>query len=224
MLTVDYEDFFAMFGSGKHPNFRTLLDTKIAPLLSSNAYQFWRLNQNAFDSSFYRRGYAGWALRLSKWMFTIAGVYKDVEALCKAETIEEQERIYKEKIRPVVMNKLVVALLKNPVFCWNALGVPLNQRRMFLDEGSAYEFVRDTFDPLATDSLFSRSNYFYYLVSCDVLSVKRFFFTFLLQSLMGQYHPLSCPDYLTREGFQKMREASGEIADCFRLHTGSIMQ
>jgi betaine lipid synthase len=226
MLTVDYADFFSLFGLGKHPDFRTLLDTKIAPLLSSNAYQFWRLNSNAFNSSFYMRGYAGWALRLSKWMFWLAGVSKETEALCKATTIEEQERIWKERLRPIVLNKVVVALLKNPVFCWNALGVPLNQRRMFLNEGSAYEFIKDTMDPLASHSLFSRGAYFYLLVSgslsrCTAVLVS---LTFWQQPLIGNYDPLSCPDYLTEKGFQIMRESSGQTADSFRLHTGSIMK
>src|ERR1700761_160140 len=170
-LTLEYDDFFALFGTGKHPSFRMLLDTKMAPLLSSTAYQFWRLNSKAFSSAFYMRGYSGWALRLAKWMFWFAGVSKDVQALCTAETIEDQERIWRKRLRPVMMNKLTIALLKNPVFCWNALGVPLNQRRLFLNEGTAYEFIRDTMDPLPSHSLFSRGAYFYLLVSCNFYAV-----------------------------------------------------
>jgi betaine lipid synthase len=165
VISLPHEDFFKLFGDGYHPQFRELLDTKISPFLSSHAYQFWRLHSNAFSSAFYMRGYSGWALRLAKWVFKLAGVSKEVKALCYAETLEEQERIWIENLRPVLLNKLTVALLKNPVFCWNALGVPLNQRKLFLDEGTAYDFVKETMDPVASQTLLSEGAYFYLLVS-----------------------------------------------------------
>jgi betaine lipid synthase len=161
-----YDDFFAMFGEGRHPDFRALLDSKIAPNLSSIAYQFWHLNDDAFSSAFYLRGYSGWALRLARLIFSLAGVSADVEALCNADTLREQQKIWEGKLRPVLLNPVVVALLKNPVFCWNALGVPLNQRRMLLEEGSIYDFICHTLDPLASKYLFKTGAYFYLLVSC----------------------------------------------------------
>jgi betaine lipid synthase len=133
--SLDYDDFFALFGRGQHPNFRGLLDSKIAPHLSSSAYQFWRIKDGSFSSSFYLHGYSGWALRLASFIFRLAGVSKDIIALCNSDTLQQQEKIWKEKLRPVILNPVVVALLKNPVFCWNALGVPINQRNMILNEG-----------------------------------------------------------------------------------------
>lgn len=169
--SLSYDDFFALFGRGQHPSFRTLLDSKIAPLISSIAYQFWRINGDAFSSSFYLRGYSGWALRLAKFIFKLAGVSKDVVALCNADTTAEQETIWQKKLRPVLLNPVVVTLLKNPIFCWNALGVPLNQRQMLLNEGTAYEFVRDTLDPLASTYSFKNGAYFYLLVGDKILPV-----------------------------------------------------
>lgn len=162
---LQYDDFFAMFGEGRHPDFRALLDSKIAPNLSSVAYQFWRLNDDAFSSAFYLRGYSGWALRLARLVFSLAGVSADVEALCNSDTLEEQQKIWEGKLRHVLLNPVVVALLRNPVFCWNALGVPLNQRRMLLEEGSVYDFICHTLDPLASKYLFKTGAYFYLLVS-----------------------------------------------------------
>lgn len=52
---LGYDDFFALFGDGKHAGFRKLLDEKLSPYLSSHAYQFWRRNERAFESSFYVR-------------------------------------------------------------------------------------------------------------------------------------------------------------------------
>lgn len=95
----------------------------------------------------------------------MAGVSQEVKNLCNAGTLEEQMRIWKEKLRPVLLNPLVVALLKSPVFCWNALGVPKNQRKMLLDEGSMWEFVRDTLDPIPSSYLLKKGAYHYLLVS-----------------------------------------------------------
>jgi len=197
--------FFALFGTGHHPKFRALLDSRIAPLLSSTAYQFWRINDDAFSSSFYLRGYSGWALRLAQWIFKLAGVSKDVVALCNADTLSEQETIWNQKLSPVLLNSVVVALLKNPVFCWNALGVPLNQRRMLLNEGTVFEFVRDTLEPLASTYSLKNGAYFYLL------------------ALLGHYTTSSCPAYLTRAGFDALKANDAKAMDAFRLHTDSIV-
>ncbi|RDB16813.1 hypothetical protein Hypma_002666 [Hypsizygus marmoreus] len=203
--TLSYSDFFALFGAGKHPNFRQLLDSQLAPHLSSSAYQFWRLNDDAFASAFYLRGYSGWALRLARFIFTVAGVTMDVERLCDCDTLEEQSRIWREKLRPVLLNPVVVALLKNPVFCWNALGVPLNQRRMLLEEGSVYDFICHTLDPLTSTYLLKTGNYFYLL------------------TLLGHYTPASCPRYLTRRGSDTLRANTSSAMDAFRIHTDSTV-
>ncbi|KAJ6609830.1 hypothetical protein B0H10DRAFT_450307 [Mycena sp. CBHHK59/15] len=202
---LEYEDFFALFGQGSHPKFRALLDSKIAPHLSSSAYQFWRINDQSFVSSFYLRGYSGWALRLANFIFRLAGVSKDIEELCNSDTLEQQEKVWRQKLRPVLLNPVVVTLLKNPVFCWNALGVPLNQRKMLLDEGGIYEFIRDTLDPLASAYLFKTGNYFYLL------------------ALLGHYTPESCPAYLTRSGFNALKANNGQVMNAFRLHTDSTV-
>ncbi|KAJ7680239.1 hypothetical protein DFH06DRAFT_408282 [Mycena polygramma] len=202
---LEYQDFFDLFGQGKHTNFRGLLDSKLAPHLSSSAYQFWRINDQSFSSSFYLRGYSGWALRLAGFIFRFAGVSKDIKALCSADTLNQQEEIWRRKLRPVLLNPVVVALLKNPVFCWNALGVPLNQRKMLLDEGGVYEFIRDTLDPLASSYLFKTGNYFYLL------------------ALLGHYTRESCPEYLTRRSFEALKANNGQALDSFRLHTDSTV-
>ncbi|KAI9462105.1 hypothetical protein HD554DRAFT_2290137 [Boletus coccyginus] len=156
LLTLDYDDFFALFGQGHHSRFRDLLDSRISPFLSSIAYQFWHINDKAFSKAFYTNGYSGLALRLAQVLFSLAGVSKDAEEICNAPTTAEQVTIWKEKLMPVLLNPVVVALLKTPAFCWNALGVPLNQRKMLLDEGSICEFVRDTLGSYSFDLLVQR--------------------------------------------------------------------
>ncbi|CEL60650.1 betaine lipid synthase [Rhizoctonia solani AG-1 IB] len=205
LRTLSHATFFGMFGSGKLSDFEALLDNDLSPWLSSAAYQFWRQNQCAFDKSFYRRGYSGWALRITQWVLTLGGVLEDAKRMCNVDTIEEQDRIWREKLRPVLLSNWFVKLvLDNPAFLWNALGVPLAQRRAFLNEGSCYEFARDTLDPIASTALLKTGAYHYLLC------------------LLGRYTPSSCPAYLTREGFDNLRKNNFERLESFRLHTESI--
>ncbi|BGP43192.1 hypothetical protein JCM10450v2_007338 [Rhodotorula kratochvilovae] len=56
IMALEYEDYWMMWGEGRHPHFRELLDTKLSPFLTSHAYQFWRKNEHVFDDNFYYRG------------------------------------------------------------------------------------------------------------------------------------------------------------------------
>ena len=121
---LDYEEFFSMFGEGKIPNFRLLLDSRLSPYLSSAAYQFWRRNADAFETSFYKHGYSGWALRIAGWLLRATGRMGDARAMCSAQTIEEQDRIWKSSLRRLFVDGSVVQrLVDSPIFLWNALGV-----------------------------------------------------------------------------------------------------
>lgn len=47
-----------------------------------------------------------------------------MKKICEAETIEEQETIWKKCLRPLfVEGSFVQRLVDNPIFLWNALGV-----------------------------------------------------------------------------------------------------
>jgi len=167
---------------------------------------FWRINSRAFESSFYLRGYAGWALRLAQWVFAATRTTDAIQAFCSVDSLAQQQDIWTNRIKPVLLNPVVVALLKNPVFCWNALGVPMAQRTMFLNEGSAFEYIRDTFEPLASHAVLKTGAYHYLL------------------TLLGHYTPQSCPEYLTKHGYTTLRANGGTPLDAFRLHTDSIVK
>ncbi|KAJ3870770.1 hypothetical protein F5051DRAFT_463890 [Lentinula edodes] len=204
--SLEYSDFFALFGRGYHPRFRDLLDSKLKDRLSIHAYEFWKANASAFSSSsFYDWGYSGRALRFVRLFFKLTGVYGDVERLCDCESLEEQTSMWQSKLRSVWLNPLVVALLRNPIFCWNALGVPLNQRRMLLDEGGVYQYICDTLDPILSTYLLKTQNYFYLL------------------ALLGHYTPECCPSYLSREGFDKLKAKDCESLNAFRIYTETIL-
>jgi len=138
-------------------------------------------------------------------VFKCAGASGHVKDFCNADTLEEQDRIWRAHLRPLMLNPVVVALMKNPVFCWNALGVPLNQRKMLLHDGGVYDYIRDTLDPLPSSYLLKTGAYFYLL------------------ALLGHYTHESCPEYLTRCGFEKLKANSSNALNAFRLHTDTVV-
>lgn len=163
--------------------FRQILDGKLSPYLSSAAYQFWRINVNAFEHSFYRSGYSGWALSLAHMLLKLHGVMDEMKAMCEAKTIEEQDRIWKTSLRRVFVESwLVRMIVNNPIFLWNALGVrdisercissrssslrqvPQNQKAALTNEGSVSQFLRETLDPIGSHALLSKGAYHYLLV------------------------------------------------------------
>ena len=95
-------------------------------------------------------GYSGHALRIAKWAFALGGVRHWVSRMVGAETVEEQGRIWDEHLRPVLLAPWIGQLFfANPVFLWNALGVPINQMNCFLKEGvSALQYAAETLDPI----------------------------------------------------------------------------
>ncbi|KAH3660290.1 hypothetical protein OGAPHI_006876 [Ogataea philodendri] len=197
------EEIWKMFGLGKIEGFNELLVTKMAPHMSSNAFQYWYAKGektfNVDGRGLYDTGFSKWALRMARYVFKICGVTADVDDLCTAKTIEEQKRIWDDKIKPTLFNPIVSKLLiGNPIFLWKALGVPANQAAMM--GPSVIKYVVDTLDPVITRSLISSDNYFYYL------------------TLKGRYSETNCPDYLTKTAYKSFSGKNSPI-DNVRLHT-----
>ncbi|ORY34834.1 hypothetical protein BCR39DRAFT_476586 [Naematelia encephala] len=201
---LDYSDFWQIFGEGRHPDFERLLTMKLSPFLSSHAYAYWKTHVSQFSSNFYFRGYSGWALRLAKIAFFLAGVSGDVKRLCQAPTTAEQQRIWEKKLRPILLNKIMVkGFLGNPFFNWHALGVPKNQMNCFLQDGTVEDFISATLDPVPRLTTLRDDNYFFLLC------------------LNGRYTRASCPAYLKPEGFQALKAA--KINNALKLHTDTIL-
>lgn len=207
---LNHDQMWKLFGDGRINDFTSLLLSKLSCNMSSQAFQFWMNKGEAtFDPNgkgLYDTGSTRWALRLAKAIFTIFGVGKYVDLLCKCETIEQQEKIWNEKLKPTLLNPLVATLLVgNPIFLWKALGVPANQAEMMGD--SVFKYVVDTLDPVIRRSLISTDNYFYYL------------------TLQGHYSRKNCPDYLTEKGFIRLTTPQSDglaPIDRIRLHTDTL--
>ncbi|KAG0241664.1 hypothetical protein B0O80DRAFT_449974 [Mortierella sp. GBAus27b] len=202
---LPYSEFWQMFGEGRHADFRRILIDQLSPTLSSPALQFWYKNRSTFDDCFYETGYSGLALRLFKWLVRIKGLSKTVQEITTTDDIRVQEQLWENVVKPATLPVwLVEWVLSHPAFLWNALGVPINQMKLILDEGNAVQYIYDTLDSIMTRSLFKNDQYFYNLV------VNR------------KYTHESCPSYLTEAGFQTLKEQ--KATESMLLHTKSIIQ
>ncbi|KAI8617529.1 hypothetical protein BC830DRAFT_1062395 [Chytriomyces sp. MP71] len=201
--SLQYADFWRLFGEGYIPNFSNVLDTHFSPYLSPYAYHFWK--ETAGFKNLFKTGCSGLAIRIFQFVSKARGLAGAVERMCNADSIEEQWNVWEKEIRPHFLSKWLIMLLNNDRFLWGALGVPPAQMQMLLEEGSAYDYVVNTFDPIIKSSHLRDDNYFYYVC------------------LMLKYTPQNAPSYLTEEGFNALQQNPSRL-DAFRIHTRTIVE
>lgn len=198
---LPYEDVWALFGEGKHANFPALLD-ELAPYLSSAAYQFWSHHETSFDSCFYKSGYAGKVVKTVEWLLWLTGTQPAARDMISAENFLDQGRAWGKLRKAFIRDTVGVLLLANPIFLWNGLGVPMNQLRMLLKEGSPLQYAIDTLDPVAEQTLLSKTNFHYLL------------------PLLQHYTSECCPAYLKRSNYELLK--NGMLLTALTLHTDTI--
>ncbi|BFZ54296.1 hypothetical protein PYCC9005_001330 [Savitreella phatthalungensis] len=200
---LDYDELWRLFGQGQHDNFRAVLD-RLAPHMSAEAYRFWVAREGAFDECFYKSGYAGNVLKVLEWLFWLTRTQGAAHDMARAATLDEQRAAWKVLRRAFISNATGWALLANPVFLWNALGVPVNQLKMLLKEGSALQYAVDTLDPIADQTLLSKVNFHYLL------------------PLLQHYTQACCPAYLRPKNFDLLSRDNAILLDNLTLHTDTI--
>ncbi|KAI8920400.1 hypothetical protein DFJ77DRAFT_427126 [Powellomyces hirtus] len=200
--SLNYTDFWQIFGEGYHADFRKLLHSRLSPFLSDASFSYWTKNANF--SSLYKTGGSGLAIKAFHLIIDLLRLRPAVERMCNAETIAIQSRIWETEIRPYFLSPLLIFILNNDKFLWKALGVPPAQMQMLIDEGSAYEYIVNTFDPIIYQTHLRTSNYFYYL------------------PLMLRYVPENAPAYLTEEGYRTLQTDAARL-DAIKIHTDTIV-
>ncbi|KAJ2715658.1 hypothetical protein H4R19_001081, partial [Coemansia spiralis] len=219
--TLNYGRFWSMFGTGRLPDFGATLDLELSAHLSAAAYQYWRVNADAFGTTGLRRfvaravghhnlyttGYSGLALRCLRALTRLLGVHGALRQMAAAKSQDEQTAVWREKVLRRLLGNAAILLLDNRIAMWQLMGVPARQWNMLHGEGSMSQYVRDTLDPVATGTLFAHSNYFYHLL------------------IAHEYSPRCCPDYLTESGFARLQQAAADPNHTtFRIHTATIAE
>ncbi|KAK4158706.1 hypothetical protein QBC43DRAFT_143711 [Cladorrhinum sp. PSN259] len=223
---LPYQDYWKIFGEGQHLQFRSILLSKLSPHLSSRAFQYWLKNDSIFTNprgrGLYDTGGSKHAIRVFRWITYLFGCRKAVLHLLSASTLVEQRRIWKSKIRPALLSKLVSNfIVSTEAFLWAALGVPKNQLAMIeadhtslsqKDDPSSsssssrahaiWHYMVNTLDPVVEQTHISSSNPYY------------------LVTLAGHFSPKCHPDYLSPTAHKILTQPNA--FDNLRIHTDEI--
>lgn len=197
---LEYEDFWKMFGDGKHENIRALYDERLAPFLSQDAHVFWSKRLHYFDHCFYYYGAMGWLVYAIQKLGPIMGFDQDVKNLLECGDLDQQWTIWNTRLRWKIMG--FSRLMDNPIALWMFNGVPKNQMDMLRAEGSLVDYNARVFDQVVKNSNLKKDNYFYRVV------------------MSGRYTQECCPRYLKREHFLRLKNE--RLVDRLELRTDSF--
>lgn len=225
-----YEDFWQLFGEGKHPRFRQLLVSRLSPHLSSRAFQYWLGNAHIFTSvrgrGLYDTGGSRHAIRVMRWVARIFGLRRAVDAILDAKTLNEQREVWRAALRPALLSSLLNRLVvSQEAFLWSALGVPKNQLAMIeADHAEAsaaqqqgkgnkiearptrsravWNYMVDTLDPVAEETHLAADNPYYHVC------------------LAGRFSRRCHPEYLTPQAHARLSRPGA--LDGLRIHTDEL--
>lgn len=205
--TLDYDDFFQLFGRGRHTKWRELYQDCLRGALPDEARKFWDRRFKFFSGagwkdSFYFHGTSGTFARLiNTYIDRIAKVRPGIDTLLAAKNVDEQRNIY-DSLRSKFWTPFIKwAVARDTTL--SMLGVPRAQREQVdrYYKGGISGFIEDS-----VDTVFSKlplhDNYFWRVY------------------LTGEYSQDCCPEYLKKENFAKLK---AEGAAKVTTHTQSVL-
>ncbi|MEN1680174.1 MAG: BtaA family protein [Planctomycetota bacterium] len=206
--SLDYEEFFALFGRGKASDWQR--DYKqLRSHLPEASRDYWDGNGKFFlgegrRDSFYFRGSAG----LFAWLINVyinrrTKIRPELEQLLAATSVEEQAELYHNAVKPAFWGPWIKWCLKRDAVL-SLLGVPRAQRKQLerYYPGGIVKFIEDSLDAVFSE-LPIHDNYFYHVY------------------LSGEYTPECCPNYLKPENFQRLKDG---LAERVHTHTSTILE
>ncbi|MGQ9590168.1 MAG: DUF3419 family protein [Planctomycetota bacterium] len=206
---LDHETFFSIFGLGRHRDFRNIYREKLRGHLSEFARQFWDKRWRWFtgrgwQNSFFWHGLSGVSARLVRSYLRLRPkLRRGIEAILEARDLEEQRRIFADRVEPYLWNRWIEWVLRRPlVLC--LLGVTYTQRREIqTQEGmDVPQYIR---------AVLPR-------VLCDIPIRENYFWTVYIR---GHYTRDCCPEYLKPENFEKLK---GGLADRIHAYTSTVTE
>ena len=204
---LDFDDFFAIFGTGYHPNFLTLYKSVLRNELSDFARMWWDKHGTWFTSargSFYFHGLSGLvACAVRRYFLLRPRLNRAMNDLIGSRDLSEQRAIYDEHVAPLLWNRAVNWTISRQ-FVMSLLGVPYPQRKLVEAQHARgiAGYIRDCVDYVFRQ-LPLRTNYFWRLY------------------LTGHYDRDCCPEYLTEAGFASLKNG---LAARVSTHTTTVTQ
>ena len=206
---LDFQDFFRLFGEGRHPAFREIYADLLRHDLSEFAREYWDRQGGWFCASdpresFYFRGLSGMVARAFRGYLALQPGLRDaLEALFDAQSLDEQRTIYDARVEPRLWTRPVRWTLSSQL-TMTLLGVPHPQRREVERQhpGGVAGFVRDAVQYVALH-LPMRMNYFWSVY------------------VRGAYTRSCCPEYLRRANFLALKHG---LADRISVNTCTVTE
>ena len=204
---LGYEDFFALFGRGRHPDIERLYRDVLRAELSPFAQEWWDKNHCWFASphgSFYYHGLAGIVARTFRSYLKLRpALAAAVRELFAAPDTATQRKIYDRSIAGEFWKRSVNWVLSRQI-TMSLLGVPHPQRRLVQAQHPAgvAAFIRDAVE-YAFRELGVRDNYFWRVY------------------VFGHYTAECCPEYLKRDNFEVLKNG---LADRIVAHTCTVSE
>ncbi|MCY2974018.1 MAG: BtaA family protein [Planctomycetota bacterium] len=202
--SLDYEDYFQMFGHGYLPNVEGIYANKLRGQLSKWSKAYWDRWIKFFDNerrSFYFRGTSGaFARGINVYLTKIAKIRPEITEIVNSKSFEEQQALYNNVRERIWTRTMRFALNRDTTL--SMLGVPKAQRRQIDTQypGGIVKFIEDSMDAVFA-KLPIQDNYFW-----------RVYIT-------GHYTPECCPEYLKPENYEALRNG---VADKIHIHTDSV--
>jgi S-adenosylmethionine-diacylglycerol 3-amino-3-carboxypropyl transferase len=206
---LTFEEFFALFGVGGHPQFSEMYRSLLRADLSPCARASWDRRQHWFsgaapDASFYYFGLSGIMARgFRQFLALKPGLRDGIGQLLEARTIDRQREIYERMLAPAMWTPFVRWALGRQL-TMSMLGVPHPQRKEVERQhsGGIGGFVREAIE-YVVQQLPLWTNYFWTLY------------------LRGRYTRDNCPEYLRPANFEALK--SGGI-DRIEIHTSTVTE
>jgi S-adenosylmethionine-diacylglycerol 3-amino-3-carboxypropyl transferase len=203
--SLEFEDFFRLFGYGYHPEGRRLYERRIRRELTGFSQAWWDRWFKFFTNkhrTFYYRGTSGAFARLIKvYIERMIRVRPHIDAILEAATLEEQQEIYERHLKEKFWSRSM-RFAMNRDTTLSMVGVPKAQRRQVETqyEGGIVKFVQD-----AVEAVF-----------CKLPLADNYFWRVYMK---GEYSRSCCPEYLKPENFERLK--AGLVARV-STHTNSV--
>jgi S-adenosylmethionine-diacylglycerol 3-amino-3-carboxypropyl transferase len=203
--SLEFEDFFRLFGYGFHPDARRLYQRQMRPHLPGWSQAWWDRWIKFFDNKarpFYFRGTSGAFARLIKiYTDRVIRVRHHIDSILDAKTIAEQQEIYEKHLKPKFWSR-PMRFAMNRDTTLSMVGVPKAQRRQVESqyEGGVVKFVQD-----AVEAVF-----------CKLPLADNYFWRVYMK---GEYSRGCCPEYLKAENFEALK---GGLVERVSTHTNSV--
>ena len=207
LRTLDYEDFFSIFGMGIHMGIEPIYQQTLRPVLPDFARGYWDKHIDFFlpstiNQGFYFRGSAGWVARILGQYMKLQGMLPSVEKVFRTPSLQDQAHIYFNDLKPYFWSDFTRWFSRRGAVM-SALGVPRSQFDQIEHHysGGMAKFIEDCLDYVFA-KLTLKDNYFYHLY------------------VFGHYTKSCAPEYLKESNFQTLKDR----VDCLETHNSSLIE